>query len=119
MAGISDGLSGFRTAAARPPARTAPPQRYRHCYARCPVPVPRSAPRVEYRRREPESTLLYRTVAAELDGLRAALAAKSPHGAGLPKHVDRELDAYLRCGILAHGFVRVACRWTSPESRTA
>ena len=63
-----------------------------------------------YRRREPEQTLLYRIVAAELDGLREELAAASAYGSGLPRHVERELDAFLRCGILAHGFARVVCR---------
>ena len=28
---------------------------------------------------------------------------------GLPVHVRQELERYLRCGILAHGFVRVWC----------
>ena len=64
----------------------------------------------EYRRHEPEHTLLYRVVAAELERLREALAAANPNGGGLPKHVDKELEAYLRCGILAHGFARVVCR---------
>lgn len=63
----------------------------------------------EYRRHEPEQTLLYKVVAAELEGLRESLIAASPHGGGLPRHVDKELEAYLRCGILAHGFARVVC----------
>jgi hypothetical protein len=28
---------------------------------------------------------------------------------GLPRHVERELAEYLRCGILAHGLARVRC----------
>ena len=64
-------------------------------------------PMSQYRRHEPERTLLYQIVAAELEGLRESLTAKL-HG-GLPKHVDKELEAYLRCGILAHGFARVVC----------
>ena len=63
-----------------------------------------------YRRREPETALLHRIVSNELDGLRIALAEASPYGSGLPRHVDKELEAYLRCGILAHGFARVVCR---------
>ena len=31
-------------------------------------------------------------------------------GNGLPRYVERELAAYLRCGILAHGFARVRCQ---------
>lgn len=63
----------------------------------------------EYRRHEPAQTLLYRVVAAGLEGLREALSAASPYSTGLPQHVDKELEAYLRCGILAHGFARVVC----------
>jgi hypothetical protein len=51
----------------------------------------------------PEQTLLYRVVAGELDALREALAAANPYGHGLPRQVDKELEAYLRCGILLHG----------------
>jgi hypothetical protein len=48
-----------------------------------------------YRRHELEQTLLYKVVAAELDGLRESLAAASAQGAGLPRHVDKELEAPL------------------------
>ena len=34
---------------------------------------------------------------------------RSPHGAGLPRFVEREFTGYLDCGILAHGFSRVRC----------
>jgi hypothetical protein len=60
-----------------------------------------------YRRHEPEQTLLYKVVAAELDGLREAWNASNPYHSGLARHLDKELEAYLRCGILAHGFARV------------
>lgn len=63
-----------------------------------------------YRRREPETTLLYRVVATQLDPLREELATANPYGKGLPRHVDKELEAYLRCGLLQHGFARVVCR---------
>jgi hypothetical protein len=66
--------------------------------------------RADYRRREPETTLLYRIVASELDCLREQLAAANPYGSGLPKNVDQEMENYLRCGILAYGFARVVCR---------
>jgi hypothetical protein len=33
----------------------------------------------------------------------------SAHGRGLPAFVERELRAYLDCGILARGFARVRC----------
>src|SRR6478672_303716 len=74
---------------------------------------------VSYRRREPERTLLHRVVAGEIDGLREALAAASPYGTGLPSHVEKELESYLRCGILAHGFARVVCRRCRAEHLVA
>jgi hypothetical protein len=36
-------------------------------------------------------------------------------GRGLPRHVDRELAAYLRCGLLARGFARVRCQACADE----
>ena len=67
-----------------------------------PAPAPGRLDGAGYRRRTPESTLLCRVVAAELDGLRDELAARSPYGTGLPKHVEKDLEAFLKCGILAH-----------------
>jgi hypothetical protein len=53
-----------------------------------------------YRRREPEATLLYSLVAEHLDALLLDLAAASPNGHGLPRHVEKELRALLDCGRL-------------------
>src|SRR6266568_3230842 len=39
----------------------------------------------------------------------AAARERSAHGRGLPAFVERELRAYLDCGILARGFARVRC----------
>ncbi|HWU85828.1 MAG TPA: transposase zinc-binding domain-containing protein [Kofleriaceae bacterium] len=39
----------------------------------------------------------------------AEVRAADPEGGGLPRHVERELAEYLRCGVLAHGFARVRC----------
>ncbi len=61
-----------------------------------------------YRRREPENSLLYRVVATHLD-VFLARAADLADGSGLPAFVERELRAFLKCGILEHGFVRVHC----------
>ena len=32
-----------------------------------------------------------------------------PDAKGLPAYVEREFYAYLQCGILAHGFLRLGC----------
>lgn len=49
------------------------------------------------------STLVSRHAQTLLAELRDA------DGRGLPRHIERELAEYLRCGILAHGFARVRC----------
>ena len=45
-------------------------------------------------------------VQIELEGFLAH--ARAPES-GVPRFVERELRAFLACGILAHGFVRVRC----------
>jgi hypothetical protein len=67
------------------------------------------APLPGYRRREPEKTVLHRLVRSELDTLVREARERSEHGAGLPRFVVRELEAYLGCGVLGNGFARVRC----------
>jgi Transposase zinc-binding domain len=52
--------------------------------------------------------VLYRTIQAHLASFLAQTAgdADSP---GLPGFVRREFEAYLRCGILRHGLLRLRC----------
>ena len=68
-----------------------------------------------YRRRAPERTVLHELVAGHAQTLLAELRDADPDGRGLPRHVERELDEYLRCGILAHGFARVRCNACDDE----
>jgi hypothetical protein len=63
-----------------------------------------SAP--HYQRRRPEQTPLYRLVRAHYETFAAEVGA---HGAGLPPFVKEEFEAYLECGILAYGFLRLTC----------
>ncbi|MBI5478698.1 MAG: transposase zinc-binding domain-containing protein, partial [Deltaproteobacteria bacterium] len=58
-------------------------------------------------------------MAEELDGLESDLTAASPHGSGLPRHVRKELDAFLLCGRLERGFARVVCRSCRAEHLVA
>jgi hypothetical protein len=67
------------------------------------------APLAGYRRREPEKSLLHAVVRERLEPFLAAARDRSPTGRGLPAHVERDLRAYLDCGILARGFARVRC----------
>jgi hypothetical protein len=62
------------------------------------------APLGGYRRREPERTLLHAVVRERLEPFLAAARERSPSGRGLSAHVERDLRAYLDCGILARGF---------------
>ena len=58
--------------------------------------------------RDPRQTILYQVVAEHLETFLATLAA-DPTATGLPAYVVEEFYAYLQCGILAHGFVRLGC----------
>jgi hypothetical protein len=62
--------------------------------------------RNEYTRRRPEESVLYQVVQAELETFLARAQARERP---VPRFVERELRGFLRCGILAHGFVRVHC----------
>jgi hypothetical protein len=61
----------------------------------------------DYARRQPETTLLYRTLQAHWLQFLADVEAE---GGELPAFVKDEFEAYLRCGVLAHGFLRVRCK---------
>jgi hypothetical protein len=55
----------------------------------------------------PERTLLYRTVAENLETLLRAAREQSESGLGLSKHAEKEFREYLRCGIPCLGFTRL------------
>ena len=74
--------------------------------ATTPFAGPGTGPPGRYVRHRPETTLLYRLVAQHWPALREELdAADRP----LPAFVGKEFDAFLTCGILAHGALRVRC----------
>ena len=60
-----------------------------------------------YERRRPEETTLYQVVQEHLETFLAQVEAET--GASLPEFVKDEFDAFLECGILAHGFLRLRC----------
>ena len=59
-----------------------------------------------YRRREPEKEPLYQVLSGHLETFLQHTRT-SEHQ--LPLHVEKEMRAYLECGILAYGFVRARC----------
>ena len=61
---------------------------------------------IEYERHEPEETLLHEVVREQLESF---LARAREQGAPVARFVERELRAYLECGVLAHGFFCVHC----------
>ena len=65
-----------------------------------------SSPRRE--RRRPEQTPLHQLV-RQHDETFVAEVGNASGGVGLPQFVKDEFDAYLDCGILANGFLRLTC----------
>src|SRR5262249_5430422 len=61
-----------------------------------------------YAPRDPSQTVLYQVIAEHLETFLASLH-DDPDATGLPAYVQREFYDYLRCGILAHGFLRLGC----------
>ena len=59
-----------------------------------------------YERHQPKQTLLYQLVEVLYPTLVDQLAHQ---GKSLPDHVHREFEAYLKCGRLEHGFLRMRC----------
>ena len=59
-----------------------------------------------YQRHRPEASVLYGAVSAGLSGF---LAERAERNTPAPAFVERSLRAYLRCGLLEHGFCRLRC----------
>ncbi len=81
-----------------------------HRYRRPPTQVPDWATtRPVYRQRRPTATPLYPVVQHHLETFLTQAAKIDPMGNGVPFWVEKDFRAYLRCGILAHGFARARC----------
>lgn len=61
-----------------------------------------------YARREPEKTALYQVFHRHLPGLER-MWVDADSGNRLPVHVTEELQQFLTCGILSHGFAQMQC----------
>ena len=59
-----------------------------------------------YARRTPEATLLFKVVSQNFRSFEDLCATE---GKRLPLHVTAEFEAFLKCGVLAHGFLRFKC----------
>jgi len=69
-----------------------------------------------YERRRPEQTTCYRVVADHLDTF---LRDRQEEGRPVPEYIEKEFDAFLQCGILAHGFLRIKCQECDHEQAVA
>ena len=67
---------------------------------------PDGAP-VHYECHCPKQATLYRLVQQHAASFTAHIEAST--GGGLPRFIKDEFDAFLECGILAHGFLRLRC----------
>ena len=80
---------------------------------------PRAPPFIDppgYARHRPEETLLYQLVERHYPEF---VAAREAAGRALPKYVQEEFAAYLKCGRLEHGFLRVRCEDCHAEKLVA
>ena len=59
-----------------------------------------------YKRHQPELTLLYQIIETYYPEF---LAYMESQGKDLSSHIKKEFDAYLKCGRLEQGFLRVRC----------
>lgn len=69
-----------------------------------------SAKSFTYRRRQPEETVLYKTLAANVETF---LADRKAEGKPVPDRVAKELRDYLKCGVLQYGLV--VSRFSCPD----
>ncbi len=70
-----------------------------------------------YERRRPEETTLYQVVQEHIETFFAQVEQET--GAGLPRFVKDEFEAFLECGILAHGFLRLRCGGCAQDTLVA
>src|SRR5215831_9439062 len=61
-----------------------------------------------YAPRDSGDTVLYKVIAEHLETFLAS-GHDDPEATGLPVYVQQEFYDYLRCGILAYGFLRLGC----------
>jgi ribosomal protein S27E len=69
-----------------------------------------------YARHRPEATLLYQLVERHYPAFRELRAEA---GRPLPDYIEQEFDAYLKCGRLEEGFLRVRCETCHAEKLIA
>jgi hypothetical protein len=69
-----------------------------------------------YKRRTPENSPCYQILQSHLNTF---ITEREAEGRPLPDYVLEEFDAYLKCGILAYGFLRLKCKDCAAEKIVA
>jgi hypothetical protein len=69
-----------------------------------------------YARRRPELTPCYEIIQAQLSTF---IAERELENRPLPDYIIQEFEAYLKCGILAFGFLRLQCDGCKEEKVVA
>ena len=69
-----------------------------------------------YVRHRTETTLLYQIIREYWPEFQAELASQNKY---LPAYITKEFEAYLKCGRLEHGFLRVQCETCHDEKLVA
>ena len=62
-----------------------------------------------------ERSVLHEVVRENLETFLAQARARTEHGFGVPRFVDEEFRAFIRCGVINHGFARVRLRNVLPR----
>ena len=70
----------------------------------------------EYERRHSEETPLYEILQTELNTF---VSEREIEKRPLPDYVTEEFEAFLRCGLLQHGFLRLKCTGCKAEKIVA
>ncbi len=68
---------------------------------------------------KPTGDPIQRSILDQTETFLGDAAAADPHGEGVPGWVEDDFRAYLRCGILAHGFARIRCEACAAERLVA
>jgi hypothetical protein len=71
-----------------------------------------------YERHRPEVTILYKTIAEHWKTFLATIDQDSSRKS-LPQYVRQEFEDFLKCGVLAYGFLRVRCEDCDSEKIVA
>ena len=70
-----------------------------------------------YQRHQPEKTTLYKLIQENLLSFYQHIESKQEKG--LPDFVKKEFEEFLKCGLLAHGFLRLQCQSCRQEKLVA